>query len=52
MILIDRKNKGRSSSTKYILEEVDGKELTKWGFLKSYKDKKNSCITLDYVKKL
>lgn len=35
-----------------IVEEADGAGATKWGLLKSYKDKRNGWISLDYAKKI
>ena len=35
-----------------IVEEADGVGASKWGLLKSYKDKRNGWISLDYAKKI
>lgn len=35
-----------------IIEEATGKGAAKWGLLKSYSDKRNGWISLDYVKKV
>lgn len=35
-----------------IVDEATGKGATKWGLLKSYKDKRNGWISLDYCKQL
>lgn len=56
-----RKGPGTNHSTigKYtgkgvftIIEEAEGKGATKWGLLKSYADKRNGWISLDFAKKL
>lgn len=56
-----RKDPGTNHSTigKYtgkgvftIVEEAEGKGATKWGLLKSYADKRNGWISLDFVKKI
>ena len=49
-------NYGRSGYTGKgcftIVEEADGVGASKWGLLKSYKDKRNGWISLDYAKKI
>lgn len=35
-----------------IVEEANGKGATRWGLLKSYKDKRNGWISLDYAKRI
>ena len=35
-----------------IVEEADGKGATRWGLLKSYADKRNGWVSLDYCQKL
>lgn len=35
-----------------IVDEADGKGATKWGLLKSYQDKRNGWISLDYATKM
>ena len=35
-----------------IVEEADGPGASKWGLLKSYADKRNGWISLDYAKKI
>lgn len=35
-----------------IVEEADGRGATKWGLLKSYANKRNGWISLDYAKKI
>ena len=35
-----------------IVEEADGKGASKWGLLKSYQEKRNGWISLDYGKKV
>lgn len=49
-------NYGRSGYTGKgcftIVEEADGVGASKWGLLKSYKDKRNGWISLDYAKRI
>jgi hypothetical protein len=49
-------NYGRSGYTGKgcftIVEEADGVGASKWGLLKSYKDKRNGWISLDYASKI
>ena len=35
-----------------IVEEADGSGASKWGLLKSYADKRNGWISLDYANRL
>ena len=35
-----------------IIEVADGPGATKWGLLKSYADKRNGWISLDYAERL
>lgn len=35
-----------------IVEETDGKGASKWGILKSYQEKRNGWVSLDYAERV